>query len=253
MPDEIKRKTLVSVEVKADGDDAGTVIAHFAAFNEPDRDQEITRTGAFGNQKVLLGAYGHASTGMFGAPSLPVGRGEIHEEKGLAVFEGQFNLNMVAGRETFEAVKDAGDLQEWSYGFRVLKESVEHINNRPFRVLEELAVHEVSPVMVGAANNSETVTIKSHSNLSLEDHSEAALAAVEEYLERVKSLAGLRLSEGRGLSAAHVSRLQAFAAKCANADAEIKRLLEAEPENQDAARAAYVAYLRIQSHLLGAA
>lgn len=251
--DQLSFKTLVTVEVKDDGDDAGTVVAHFAAFDEVDRDREITAKGAFGDQDVLLGAYGHASTGRFGTPTMPVGIGKIHEEKGIAVFEGKFNLDMQAGREAFAAVKMAGPLQEWSYGFQVLSESVKLVNNQPIRQLDKLKVHEVSPVMVGAANASRTASIKSMEDLTLEDHACAALTTVTEVVDRIKWTAEMRTKQGRTLSAANVTRLQGLSAQAQALDAEITKLLEdADPpkepvDGSDAEKAAVLqAYVEFQ-------
>ncbi len=232
--DDLSFKTLATVEVKDDGDDAGTVIAHFAAFDEIDRDREITSKGAFGNQDVLLGAYGHASTGFMGSPVAPVGIGSIHEEKGIAVFEGKYNLNMIAGREAFEAVKMAGSLQQWSYGFQVMAESIKMVDNQRIRVLDKLKVHEVSPVMVGAANASRTTSIKSMDDMTLEDHADAALTTAADVVERIKWTAEMRTKQGRTLSAANVTRLRNLASQAQALDAEITKLLEdADPKGSD--------------------
>ncbi|MEE8465602.1 MAG: HK97 family phage prohead protease [Dehalococcoidia bacterium] len=232
--DDLSFKTLATVEVKDVGDDAGTVVAHFAAFDEVDRDQEITAKGAFGNQDVLLGAYGHASTGRFGTPTMPVGIGKIHEEKGIAVFEGKFNLDMQAGREAFAAVKMAGPLQEWSYGFMTVAESVKIVNGQRIRQLDKLKVHEVSPVMLGAANASRTASIKSMDDMTLEDHADAALTTAADVVERIKWTADARAKSGRTLSAANVTRLQGVQAQAQALDAEITKLLEdADPKGSD--------------------
>lgn len=256
MPD-LQFKTLVNVEIKEDGD-SGTVVAEFAAFDEVDRDREITAKGAFGEQNVLLGAYGHASTGMHGVPTAPVGTGKITEKDGKAIFTGTFNLKMVAGRETFEAVKMAGALQQWSYGFRVVKESVKQIGRDVFRVLEQLSVHEVSPVMVGAANASRTVSVKSLEDLDdttpLAEHSDAVLDAAKDVLSRFTSLAEMRGKQGRVLSSANVARLTSLQSTVADVGAEIAKLLEdADPQDPDdaeveAGKAAYVGFLRSQAH-----
>ncbi len=255
--DDLIFKTLVAVEVKDDGEDEGTVVAHFAKMDEVDRDEEITSKGAFGSQDVLLGAYGHASTGRFGVPIAPVGIGNITEEKGIAVFTGQYNLKMAAGREAFEAVKMAGPLQQWSYGFQVLKESVKTIGNRAIRVLEQVKVHEVSPVMVGAANASRTASIKSRDDLedlTLEDHAEAALTTVSDVVDRIKWTATARAKSGRTLSAANLTRLQSMHSSIQSMDQEIAKLLaDAEPPSDDpdegkaAALVAYTAFAHSES------
>ena len=65
-------------------------------------------------------------------------------------------------------------------------------------------VHEVSPVLVGAGNETMTMAAK---GVKFCDELEMALAAVDNLIGRTKSLAELRAKEGRGLPAANVERL----------------------------------------------
>ena len=220
---EYQTKTLL-VEVKADGED-GVVSANFAKFDDKDRDGEITRKGAFGNQKVLLGAYGHNSWGRSGNPEPPIGIGTIKEIGPNAVFEGQFNLKMLAGRETYESVKMAGDLQEWSYGFKVDKESIEKSSDGPIRILEKLTVKEVAPVIVGAANASVTTGIKS-GDMTLAQQTDYALTAWSDYIERVKGLQDLLTKEGRTLSTANRARLVLLQSSLLELGVDITDLLD---------------------------
>jgi hypothetical protein len=141
------------MEVKADGEQ-GLVRAVFATLNVEDSDGDVTLPGAFGNQKVRLGAWGHAWK------ELPVGKGVIAEEGDKAVFDGGFFLDTDAGREHFHTVKNLAELQEWSYGFKVLESEASEVNGRRVRLLKKLLVHEVSPVMLGAGVDTMTVDIK---------------------------------------------------------------------------------------------
>ena len=252
MLEDYGRKGL-TIELKDDADTPGLVIASFAAFDEIDRHGEITKPKAFGTQDVLLGAYGHTSFGRMGSPTPPVGRGQIREEKGHAIFEGQFNLDMVAGREMYESVKMAGDLQEWSYGYRVMKETQIMVEGRPVRVLEKLLVKEVSPVMVGAGNDTRTLALKGDTgDMTLEEHTDVALAAWSDYLERLKALADLRAKDGRVLSAANRSRLSKLAESLREIDSEISQLLEAtEPPDKSAGLAVWAAYQKTLSRIQG--
>ena len=252
--DEYEVKGIV-VTVKDDADSPGTVVASFAAFDEIDRDGEITRPDAFGTQKVLLGAYGHSSFGRMGAPTPPVGIGEIREEKGQGIFTGQFNLEMMAGKETFESVKMAGPLQQWSYGFQVLKESFDTVRGQRVRVLEKMKVHEVSPVMIGAGTRTRTLDIKEATEaFTLEEHSDHALAAWTEYLNRLKALADLRAKDGRILSAANRSRLSKLGESLREIDAAIAKLLEdTDAPDKSAALSAYLEFQKTQSRINGVA
>lgn len=247
----MERKSII-LEVKADDDEPGAVAARFAAFNELDKDGDITKPGAFGKQAVLLGAYGHASFGRMGAPMPPIGRGEIAEEKGGAVFKGRFNLDMAAGKETYESVKMSGDLQEWSYGYRVLREATEMVNGEPHRVLEKLAVSEVSPVMVGAGNSTGTLDIKAYTDLPFTQHTDQAEEVMADYLDRIKALAALRAKEGRVLSGTNRKRLEDLSSRLSELQAEITELLaSADPPDKSAAQQLYTQYLKTLSRLQG--
>lgn len=149
-------KNLRGVEIK--NADKGEVSAIFATFDVIDKDGDVTLRGAFTDgQEVRISAYGHASW----QGALPVGKGTIRETADGAVLEGQFFMNTTAGRDTFQVVKELGGQQEWSYGFDVVKESYGDFDGRRVTFLEELRVHEVSPVMVGAGENTRTMSVKS--------------------------------------------------------------------------------------------
>jgi phage head maturation protease len=74
--------------------------------------------------------------------------------------DGRFFLDTEGGKETYRTVKNLGELQEWSYGFDILKESYGEFDDRSVRFLEALDVHEVSPVMLGAGIGTHTTAIK---------------------------------------------------------------------------------------------
>ncbi len=238
MPD-IESKALF-MEIKLDDDEPGSVTAQFATFDEVDREGDITKRGAFGEQDVLLGAYGHTSFGRFGPAVPPIGRGTIIEEGKHAVFKGRFNLEMVSGREMYESVKMSAKLQEWSYGFKVMRESTVVRDGVPRRVLELLKVAEVSPVMIGAGQHTQTTGLKEASEMTLLEHSDVALAAWSGYLDRLKALARLRADEGRTLSEEHRQRLRALKQSIGEIDAELLQLLDVP--DRTAELAAFVAY-----------
>ena len=142
------------LEVKQDGQEQGLVRAVFATLNVIDADGDVTLPGAFGNQSVRLGAWGHAWQ------ELPVGKGSIKEEEDKAIFDGAFFLDTEAGREHYLTVKNLAELQEWSYGFRVLESEEGEFEGRQVRFLKKMDVYEVSPVMQGAGVDTVTVAIK---------------------------------------------------------------------------------------------
>jgi len=223
------------------GEQEGSFLCQFCTFDVMDLDGDVTIKGAFTEgREILVSAYQHGSWNG----ALPVGKAVVHEQDGEAVAEGQFNLKMTAGKDTYEAVKFTGDLQEWSYGFRVLevgsdKEvdawAAKHDGARPGRILKAIEPYEVSPVLKGAGIATATLDIKS--GLSYADHAEAVLAAVESVAERTKSLADLRRKDGRDLSPQNRERITKLSQRAGEVKAELDSLLT-EPTDEDKQKAA---------------
>jgi hypothetical protein len=231
------------MEVKADGEQ-GLVQAVFATLNVIDADGDVTLPGAFGTQKVRLGAWGHAWQ------ELPVGKGIIAEEGDKAIFDGAFFLDTEAGKEHYLTVKNLAELQEWSYGFRVVEADVGEVDGRQVRLLKRLQVFEVSPVMQGAGVDTMTVAIKSP-DLTYADQAEHVLASVQAFIERSGSLADLRSKEGRVLSGANRARLSSLHDLLAECAKDIKELLDTtEPEK---GLALFAEYQRTLARLQGVA
>ena len=140
--------------------DRGEVTAIFSTFDVVDSDGDVTRPGAFEDgAEVPISAYGHTSwQGM-----LPVGKATIRQTATQAILEGRFFMDTQAGRDTFTVVKELGGLGQWSYGFDVVKQSFGEFEGRQVRFLEEVRVHEVSPVLVGAGVGVRTLAAKSAS------------------------------------------------------------------------------------------
>lgn len=136
-------------------DTPGAFRATFALFDVIDLDRDVTVKGAFQvGAQVRIAQWGH----NWGAPA--IGVGTIGADDARAWVDGQFNLNMTAGKETYEAVKALGDLQQWSYGFDIDKWSIGKFEDQEVRFLEAMTVHEVSPVMLGAQPLTSTDQIK---------------------------------------------------------------------------------------------
>jgi hypothetical protein len=231
------------MEVKAEGDQ-GLVRAVFATLNVEDSDGDITEPGAFGNQNVRLGAWGHAWQ------ALPVGKGAISEEGDKAIFDGSFFLDTEAGQQHFLTVKNLAELQEWSYGFRVLESEASEVNGRRVRLLKKLQVFEVSPVMQGAGVDTMTVGIKG-ADLTFADHAEQVLADVQAFIERSKSLADLLANEGHVLTAAKRERLAQFPDLLAQCAKQIEEGLNGvQPEK---GLALFAEYQRTLARLQGVA
>ena len=150
-----KHKTIPSLKVT--NASKGEVEAVFAVLNVIDHDGDVTLPGAFeSGTEVRISAYNHESW----KGALPVGKGVISEVGDQAILKGQFFLDTTGGRDTFEVVKQMGDLQEWSYGYDVLVGEPGAKDGQRVQFLKRLAVHEVSPVMLGAGIDTRTLAVK---------------------------------------------------------------------------------------------
>ena len=162
---EIKRPENLSyknapIELKEDGD-TRYIEAVFSLFDTIDSDNDVTksnalRSGYTGNKVPLVWNHDWSKV---------IGRGISQTDNQKAVFKGYF-LNTEAGKEAYETVKAMQDMQQFSYGFQVMKSSKgTHIDSKgeevPVRVLEDVKVWEVSPVLVGAQQNSFVQALKS--------------------------------------------------------------------------------------------
>ena len=155
---DLGRKILASVKIT--DADKGEVEALFSRFDSIDKEFDLTLPGAFEDgAQVKISAWNHESW----YAALPVGRGKIRTTKEGAVLEGKFFLTTQRGEETFEVVKQLGDLAEWSYGYDILEtgEVTDELKQRGvMRVLKKLRVLEVSPVIRGAGVDTGTLSVK---------------------------------------------------------------------------------------------
>jgi HK97 family phage prohead protease len=139
----------------------GKVSAVFSVFNEIDSDGDVVlpksiRSG-YGNKGVVM-CWGHDWKQI-------IGKGKITQDNDQAVFTGEFNMNTNAGKEAYETVKAMGDIQQWSFGFEVHDSEVgmytkNNGEEQEVRYLKDVKVWEVSPVLVGANQNTHTLAVK---------------------------------------------------------------------------------------------
>jgi hypothetical protein len=177
-------------------DAAGTVRALFAPFNVVDKQGDLTLPGAFGDQRVIIGAYGHRSWD----DGLPVGKGRIFDDGEIGgVMEGAFFLDTAAGLETYKTIKNVGDLQEWSYSLPEIESEMRTIDGNTVRILKKVTVNEVSPVLRGAGNGTRTLEIKENGKpLQLIEQLEAVAGDARKVIEKLKHVTDLRCADGRG-------------------------------------------------------
>ena len=140
--------------------DSGKITAVFATFNVIDKDGDVTLPGAFGQQEVKVQPAHDSST-------FALGKGRTRETSTEALVDIQMNLDIPAARDWFKSIqfdlnpKYGPPLQEWSYGYRILDSDYEVRDDVEVQILKSVAVHEVSPVMLGAGENTRTVSTKS--------------------------------------------------------------------------------------------
>lgn len=204
-------KNLGRVEIK--DADKGQVVAVFSTFNTVDLDGDVVIPGAFEDgAKVRISAYNHMSW----MGELPVGKGVVRTSDTEAILDGQFFMDTAHGLNTFNVIKAMGNLQEWSYGFDILKASFGQFDGREVRFLEQMKMYEVSPVLIGAGVDTRTLVAK-NGDMTLIEQGEAVVTAVSLFADRAARVLALREGKGKGLGSASrelITRLEA----------EIKRL-----------------------------
>jgi hypothetical protein len=96
-------------------------------------------------------------------------------------------MDTESGKEAYNLVKAMGDLQQWSFGYRVNDSERGKFkkgdNELDARYLKDLSVYEVSPVLVGANQDTYTMAIKSNKELLEEMASEKGVLGHSTFLE----------------------------------------------------------------------
>lgn len=212
------KKEYRSKDLLSFNEETGQVKAVFSVFNEIDSDNDVVlpksiRSG-YGDKGVVM-VWGHDWKHI-------IGKGKIVQDDNKATFEGKFNMNTEAGREAYETVKAMDDLQQWSFGFEVHDSekgmfTKDNGEQQEVRFLKDVKVWEVSPVLVGANQNTHTVAVKEqkeeleekdetlidpkeNSGMSFVDEVDNLLIKMTSLLERCKELTALRLGKDKNLS-----------------------------------------------------
>ena len=183
----------IDLEFKQEAE--GKVSAVFSVFNNLDSDGDVVLPGA------IKSGFKSGSVPMVWAHKwdMPIGKGSIKEDGDKATFEGNFFMDTESGKEAYNIVKNMGDLQQWSFGYRVtdsergsFKDADD--NELDARYLKELTVFEVSPVLVGANQETYTMAIKSNEELMKEIANEST-ETVEEVSNACKCNCGAKSEE----------------------------------------------------------
>ncbi len=159
--DEYKK---IQVEFKEGEDQKGQVKAVFSLFNDIDSDGDVVlpqaiKSGFDQESETVPMVWAHQW-------DKPIGKGRIVKDDEKAVFDGEFFMDTESGEEAYKLVKNMGNLQQWSFGFRVNdsefgKFKKDGKDETEVRYLKDLSVYEVSPVLVGANQETFTMAIKS--------------------------------------------------------------------------------------------
>lgn len=163
----MQEREVKNIDFKFDEDSEGKVSAVFSVFNNLDSDGDIVLPGS------IKSGFKSGDVPMVWAHKwdMPIGKGYIREDGDKATFVGEFFMDTDSGQEAYKLVKNMGDLQQWSFGYRVNdSEFGKHKDMKSneevdARFLKDLTVFEVSPVLVGANQDTYTLSIKSNNEL----------------------------------------------------------------------------------------
>jgi HK97 family phage prohead protease len=133
--------------------DQGVVQAAFSTFNVVDRDGDIVEPSTFKAGQSVAMVWSHDWKN-------PIGKGVVRVDAEKAVFDGQFFMDTFDGEQAFRKVKAMGDLQEWSWGFNITDSAMDVVDEQPIRRIKGAELFEVSPVLVGANRETQTLSVK---------------------------------------------------------------------------------------------
>lgn len=223
----LEDKRVIAVALKAaDGQPDGAIRAVFSTFDEVDRDGDIVLASAFTHGQAVPLTWAHHW-------DMPVGKGVILIEPGRAVFDGSLFLDTEVGQQAYKTIRAMGDLQHYSWGFKVVDAAFEQRGDQVVRVIKRAEVFEVSPVLVGA--NADTFTLGIKASMPYIDHAGAVLAAVNGLAGRTRLLADLRAKEGRAISTARRTQMATIANQLREAAGGLDAILkETEPQPKSA-------------------
>ena len=206
---------LAPVEFKSGMD--GEFEAVFSTFGVIDKDGDIVKESAIESGLTLPVMWSHEVW------ERPVGIGKVSKEGNRAIIKGQF-IDSTAGRDARATVMATKDIQELSWGFKILESSDETHEGQRVRVIEKTDPHEVSFVLRGAGEGTGIRRVKS--SISLIEQVQKTRDAVAELLKRVDARVELRASEGRVISKDAADELSGFAEVIEAAGGQVREILD---------------------------
>ena len=105
----------IEFELKENDESKGQVKAVFSVFNSLDSDGDVVLPNA------VKSGFKSGDVPMVWSHKwdMPIGKGKIVKDDDKATFNGNFFMDTESGKEAYNLVKSMGDLQQWSFGFRV--------------------------------------------------------------------------------------------------------------------------------------
>lgn len=159
----MSEKEVKNIDLEFKNDSEGRVSAVFSVFNNLDSDGDVVVPGA------IKSGFKSGDVPMVWAHKwdMPIGKGQIVSDGDKATFNGEFFMDTESGKEAYKIVKNMGDMQQWSFGYRVNDSERGKFGDdeKDARYLKDLTVYEVSPVLVGANQDTYTMAIKSNTEL----------------------------------------------------------------------------------------
>lgn len=141
--------------------DEGQLKAIISTFGQVDRDGDIMAPEAFAGSKgkAVPMVWSHNW-------DEPIGKGTVSVTDTEAIFSGEFFLDTARGLDAYKTVKAMGELQQYSIGFRIKEDAWTFSNDdsggrKNIRTIKDLELFEASPVLVGAAYGTRTLSVKS--------------------------------------------------------------------------------------------
>lgn len=138
--------------LKTAGSDAGSIEAAFVRFHNRDLDGDVILPTAFKDGQEVIMTWAHQW-------EHPIGKGVVRVEPDRAVFSGRLWLDTFDGEQAYKRIKNAGKLQQYSWGFQITDSNRGDFRGEPSRFIAGTELFEVSPVLIGAAGPGNTATL----------------------------------------------------------------------------------------------
>lgn len=159
-------------------DEAGKGVARIALLSAVDSDGDTYAKGAFGWKEG--GGQWVQMIPAHNKQAMPFGKAWLREDGDQALAEFTLNLDTQAGKEWHAALKfdleTGSPVQEWSYGYRVLDAAKERRDGKMVRLIKQLDVFEISPVLRGAGVGTGTISLKEFGSIKSAELKDEAFA-----------------------------------------------------------------------------